>query len=188
MHYSPFALLDDDVIERAARIRLLCLAANGTLTDGRTLVDADGHRHKAFHDADARGLALLLGAGIRVAVITADATGIVAHWAGGSGIEVHAGIGDKAACLRGLRLRHALSAEEVAFVGSDLPDLACMQASGLAIAPANAHPLVAEAAQWLTRAEAGRGAVREACDGLLAAQGKLVGILHAHALQAETPA
>lgn len=188
MHYSPFALLDDDVIERASRVRLLCLAANGALTDGRTFVDADGRRQKAFHETDARGLALLLEHGIQVAIITTDATGIVAQWAKGIGIEVHAGIADKPASLRQLRLRRALAADEVAYIGGDLPDLACMQGSGLAIAPADAHSLVAESAQWLTRAEAGHGAVREACDGLLAAQGRLVGILQDHALKTEMSA
>ena len=124
MHYSPFALLDDDVIERASRVRLLCLAANGTLTDGRTLVDADGRRQKAFHETDARGLALLLEHGIRVAIITTDATGIVAQWAEGSGIEVHAGIADKPACLRQLRLQllHALRRAQHQPVFAELPE------------------------------------------------------------------
>ena len=48
-----------------------------------------------------------------------------------------------------------------------------MLAVGLAVAPADAHPLIAERVHWCTHAAGGRGAARELCDVLLAAQGKL---------------
>jgi len=44
---------------------------------------------------------------------------------------------------------------------------------GLAITVADAHPLVRAEAQWTTEAPGGRGAVREVCDGLLEARGRL---------------
>ena len=44
---------------------------------------------------------------------------------------------------------------------------------GLSVAVADAHPLLTPRANYVTRINGGRGAVREVCDLLLLAQGKL---------------
>ncbi len=44
---------------------------------------------------------------------------------------------------------------------------------GLSVAVADAHPLLIPRADYVTRIAGGRGAVREVCDLLLTAQGKL---------------
>jgi 3-deoxy-D-manno-octulosonate 8-phosphate phosphatase (KDO 8-P phosphatase) len=48
-----------------------------------------------------------------------------------------------------------------------------MSAAGFAVAPANAHPWVVERSHWRTKLAGGAGAVRELCDLILLAQGKL---------------
>ena len=60
--------------------------------------------------------------------------------------------------------------EAVACVGDDEPDLPIMQAAGLGIAVADAQPIVLEQADWRTSRGGGRGAVREVCDAIIAAQ------------------
>ena len=69
-----------------------------------------------------------------------------------------------------MRLRLPLAA--VACVGDDTPDVALMQAVGLAFAVADAHPDALAAADVVTRAPGGQGAVREVCDRLLAARAR----------------
>jgi 3-deoxy-D-manno-octulosonate 8-phosphate phosphatase (KDO 8-P phosphatase) len=70
-------------------------------------------------------------------------------------------------------LRHTGVREvEVAFVGDDLPDIPVMQRVGLAVAVGDATPEVKRAAHFVTRANGGRGAVREAVELILKAQGK----------------
>ena len=64
-------------------------------------------------------------------------------------------------------------------MGDDLIDLAVMARCGLAIAPANARPIVRERAHAVTEAAGGHGAVREAAEFILDAQGKLEGIFAA---------
>jgi 3-deoxy-D-manno-octulosonate 8-phosphate phosphatase (KDO 8-P phosphatase) len=61
--------------------------------------------------------------------------------------------------------------DAVAFMGDDFSDLGVLQAVGLAVAPANAHPWVRERVHWRTIAGGGVGAARELCDLLLASQG-----------------
>ena len=65
-------------------------------------------------------------------------------------------------------------------MGDDLIDLPVMTRCGLAIAPANARPVVKKRAHAVTAAAGGHGAVREAAELLLAAQGKLDGLVAAY--------
>jgi 3-deoxy-D-manno-octulosonate 8-phosphate phosphatase (KDO 8-P phosphatase) len=63
-----------------------------------------------------------------------------------------------------------LRAEQAAVMGDDLPDLPLMRRAGLALAVADAVPEVRAAADWVSAAAGGAGAVREACELIIAAQ------------------
>ena len=64
-----------------------------------------------------------------------------------------------------------ISANEIAFVGDDLPDLPIMRRVGLPIAVADAHETVLAKADMVTSAKGGNGAIREICEMILKAQG-----------------
>ena len=165
--------LPANLLQRAAKIRLAVFDVDGTLTDGRLHVGADGHETKVFHVHDGLGLKRLHANGVQVAIITARISHAVAVRAAELDIlHVYQGQADKRACLREILDALDLQPEQAAFVGDDLPDLAPMRLAGLAIAVANAHPWVAEQAHWQTRLAGGEGAAREVCDLLLIAQGK----------------
>jgi 3-deoxy-D-manno-octulosonate 8-phosphate phosphatase (KDO 8-P phosphatase) len=61
---------------------------------------------------------------------------------------------------------------QVAYIGDDLVDLSMMKRVGLPIAVADAVQEVKDAAEYVTQARGGRGAVREAAELILKAQGK----------------
>jgi 3-deoxy-D-manno-octulosonate 8-phosphate phosphatase (KDO 8-P phosphatase) len=171
----------DDLLARAARIRLACFDVDGTLTDGGLYYDATGAESKRFHVHDGLGLRLLGEHGIAVALVTARRGEVVAARARDLRIaHVHVDVRDKAACVRELAASLGLAAEAVAHMGDDLPDLPALLQAGFAVAPANAHPWVAERVHWRTRARGGDGAVRELCDLLLVAQGRRDAVLAAH--------
>ncbi|WP_147654164.1 KdsC family phosphatase [Vulcaniibacterium gelatinicum] len=179
---------DPALLARAARIRLLGLDVDGTLTDGRLYFDGEGRELKAFHVHDGQGLVLLRRAGVHVALVTARRSPMVERRAAELGIEAHMGVADKRACMETLRERLALAPEQVAFMGDDLPDLTALRHAGLAVAPADAHPWIAARVHWRTQARGGAGAVRELCDLLLLAQGRVEAILGesaAHAVPAD---
>ena len=177
MPYDPLAHVDAQIRERAARIGLVCLDVDGTLTDGRLYFDGDGREIKSFNVLDGQGLTQLRRFGIHVALITARPSLVAQKRGADLGLDTHIGVLDKLACMDELLARHGLERDQACFVGDDLPDLDCLRVAGLSVAPANAHPWIAEVVHWRTRARAGEGAVREVCDVLLAAQGHVPAIL-----------
>jgi 3-deoxy-D-manno-octulosonate 8-phosphate phosphatase (KDO 8-P phosphatase) len=163
--------LTDDVLARAARIRLACFDVDGTLTDGRLYLDSEGREQKTFHVQDGQGLVLLKRAGIEVAFITARGGTVAVARGRELGVQVFTGVKNKLARVRELGAGLGLGMEQVAFMGDDLPDVPAFREVGLAIAPADAHPWTAQYAHWRTRRCGGQGAAREACDLLLGTQG-----------------
>ncbi|MGA9343009.1 MAG: HAD family hydrolase [Rhodanobacteraceae bacterium] len=171
MPNSSLANPPPDVLERAARIRLAVFDVDGVLTDGHLWYADDGREIKAFHAHDGFGLKRLLANGIEVAIITGRSSPLVTERTAELGIaHVYQGQDDKPACLAQLLHALKLAPDQTAYTGDDLPDLAAMQQVGLALAVPSAHPWVRERCHWITRRDAGAGAVREVCDLILAAQ------------------
>jgi len=163
-----------DARARAARIKLAAFDIDGVMTDGGLHYTDGGGELKTFDVQDGLGLKLMQRAGLELAIVTGRSSGVVAARAADLGIEhVFQGVGDKAAAVAVLLERLGLDWAQCAFMGDDLIDLPAMSRCGLAIAPANARPVVSERAHLVTAASGGRGAVREAAEFILAAQNKL---------------
>jgi 3-deoxy-D-manno-octulosonate 8-phosphate phosphatase (KDO 8-P phosphatase) len=163
-----------EIYARAARIQLVVFDVDGVLTDGSLILGDDGREHKIFHVRDGLGLVLLREAGLHVAVISARSSRITAERLKTLGVEfVYQGREDKLTAFDELLARLRLERESAAYVGDDLLDLPVMARAGLALAVADAHPLVIEQAHWTTSSRGGRGAAREVCELILKAQGRL---------------
>ena len=163
-----------DLNTRAANIKLVAFDIDGVMTDGGLHYTDDGHELKTFNVQDGLGVVLLRRSGIRVAIITGRTSNVVSCRAKDLGVEhVFHGVGDKGAVSGQLLEQLGLQWSELAFMGDDLNDLPAMTRCGLAIAPANARQIVKERAHMVTEAGGGKGAVREAIEFILAAQGKL---------------
>lgn len=162
---------------KASKIKLLALDVDGVLTDGRLYFLEDGSEIKAFDTQDGHGIKMLQSAGVEVAIITGRTTNLVARRAQNLGIKhLYQGREDKVEALKDLLGLLRLTADQVAYMGDDLPDLSAITFAGLGLAPANAHAFVKTNANLVTQTEGGRGAVREVCDFILSAQGALEGI------------
>lgn len=156
-----------------AGIKMVILDVDGVLSDGTIILDEDGRESKGFSSRDGLGIYLLKRAGIDVAVISGRATRVVEHRARALDIkEVHQGIGDKLEVYQSVIASHGLQDAEVCYVGDDLIDLPVMKRVGFAAAPADAHPVVLEAAHWVAPSNGGRGAVREVIEEVLRAGGQ----------------
>ena len=149
------------------RVRMLLVDVDGTLTDGGLYYSAEGLTLKRFDVRDGLGLRLLAEAGVEVAIVSADDSPVTTARARKLGImRVVQGCADKGEAVRRILAEAGVEAGEACFMGDDLTDLAAFAEVGHTAAPADAVPQVRAAAQYVARARAGQGAVREVCDRL----------------------
>jgi len=162
------------IAARARRVRLAIFDVDGVLTDGTVHLSSRGEEVKAFNILDGLGLKMLGESGVKLALLSGRKSPIVALRAKELGItHVLQGIGDKLAAYEKLLARLRLAPAETAFMGDDLPDVPVLCRCGLALSVPNAPRFVRDRAHHVTERAGGRGAVREACELVMEAQGTL---------------
>jgi len=163
-----------DILQKAAQIRLVIFDVDGVLTDGRLYFGNDGNEFKAFHIRDGHGMKMLQNRGVAIAVISGRRATAVERRMADLGIRyVYLGIEDKLTAFEELLTRLELDAQQVAYVGDDVVDLPVMRRVGFAIAVQDADPFVKRHAHWQTPSAGGHGAARDVCELLLEARGQL---------------
>jgi 3-deoxy-D-manno-octulosonate 8-phosphate phosphatase (KDO 8-P phosphatase) len=136
---------------------------------------------KGFHAHDGTAISLARLAGIKAGLITKRISETVALRARDLKLEhVHQGIHDKRRCFEEVVRLEGIKPEEAAFVGDDLMDLPAMRAAGLAIAVKNARAEVRKEAHYVTPHAGGDGALRDAVEFILKAQGKWKKVIEAY--------
>lgn len=166
--------LNNDIIARAQKIKLVGFDVDGVLTNGGLFFGDDGQEYKAFNSRDGHGFKMLHDNGIQTAIITGRISKVVEHRAANLGINIiYQGQYDKAAALEQLIEKTGLTVEELAYVGDDIVDIPVLGRVGLAIAVNDAHPLVIKYSHWQTPSAGGYGAGRDVCEMLLKAKGLL---------------
>lgn len=149
-------------------IRLCAMDFDGVMTDNRVITDQDGREAVWANRGDGWGIARLKEAGVHVMVISTEENPVVAARCRKLKIECVHGSADKLAALQATARQHGLDPSEIAYIGNDVNDLACLEWVGAAFAVADAVPSVRTVAHYVTRAAGGGGAVRELCDLIIA--------------------
>lgn len=164
--------VDDLLIERAARVRMLVLDVDGVLTDGTLYFDNHGNEMKAFSTRDGLGMRALQKHGTVLAFITGRQSEIVNRRAAQLGVaHVYQGRNDKLNAFNDLLSDTGLEEQQVCYAGDDWVDIPVLDRVGLAVTVADADPVVKQRVHWITGRAGGHGAVREICDLILAARG-----------------
>jgi len=157
--------------DRCQKIEFLVSDVDGVLTDGRLIFDNQGIESKRFHVHDGTGIKLWQRAGGKFGILTSRSSHIVEVRAGELGINhIRQGIEQKLPALREMMAELGLEAEQVGYIGDDLPDLPVVQFAGLGVAVADACPELRRAAEFVTQLPGGHGAVRETIEMILKAQ------------------
>src|ERR1051326_3103233 len=185
---------------RAKKIKLLLFDVDGVLTDGKLFIfpapagaqqsvleKAAGYggqggfglhsttmvEAKGFHAHDGTAISLARLAGIKTGLITKRISETVAIRAHDLKLDhIYQGIQDKLGSFKEILQKEKISAEEACFVGDDVIDLPVMWNCGLAIAVANARDEVKRDAHYVTKHSGGDGALRDALEFILRAQGR----------------
>ena len=168
----------DHISKLATSIKLLLLDVDGVLTDGKLYFGNQGEELKAFNIYDGLGIKLLQRSGVQVGIVTGRQSQLVARRAADLGIHIVVqGREDKLTAIHELQKQHQFNIAEIAYMGDDLPDLTAIREVGLGMTVAHASDIIKSEAKWISTYTGGNGAVREACDLILAAQGSLEKII-----------
>ena len=144
---------------------------DGVLTDGTVQISSDGTETKSFSILDGMGLVRLHKAGVAVAWISGRPSGATTARATELKIpHLIQGRTDKLVALQELATKLALSPAQCAYMGDDDIDASAIAWAGIGIAPAEGMFAALAAADYVTVRPAGRGAVREICEHILASR------------------
>jgi len=199
---------------RAKKIKLLLLDVDGVMTDGTIFLfpappgmQAPGRPHsksdptlggygiqsesvveaKGFNAHDGTAISLAHLGGLKMGIITKRVSETVRLRARDLKIDhVYQGAADKLSCFREILEKEKLTADQAAYVGDDIIDLPVMRQVGLAIAVANAREDVKDESHIITDHRGGEGAVRDAVEYILKAQGTYEKCVNAY-IDARTP-
>jgi 3-deoxy-D-manno-octulosonate 8-phosphate phosphatase (KDO 8-P phosphatase) len=168
--------VNENVQARASKIRLLLMDVDGVLTDGRLYFIPDGAgamvEFKAFDSQDGIGLQWCQWKGIRTGVISGRNSPATIERARQAKMNyVYQGHTEKIPIINEILADAKVGIEEVAYIGDDLTDVVVFHRVGFAVATANARPEVKKEAHYVTAARGGSGAVREAIEVIMRAQG-----------------
>ena len=152
-------------------IKMFVMDVDGTLTDGKIYMSANGELMKAFNIKDGYAIARLRDYGIEPVIITGRKSEIVSQRCAELKIaELHQGIENKSYKLRDVCKKYSINLSQVAYIGDDLNDLSCMKICGYSACPSDAMIQVKESVNYVCKAKGGEGAVREYIDFLLSKQ------------------
>ncbi|MCP3868952.1 MAG: 3-deoxy-manno-octulosonate-8-phosphatase KdsC [Gammaproteobacteria bacterium] len=170
-----------EILKRAAGIKLLIFDVDGVLTDGSLYLGNDGEEFKAFNSKDGLGMKMVQATGVAIGIITARNSQLVSRRMKSLGIEhIYQGKSNKLSAFEDLKDKIGLPNEQIAYVGDDVVDLPIMGQVGLAVGVSDGHKFVNRHAHWITTSSGGRGAAREVCELLMEAQGTLKSTLESY--------
>jgi 3-deoxy-D-manno-octulosonate 8-phosphate phosphatase (KDO 8-P phosphatase) len=160
------------IIAKARAIKLFILDVDGVLTDGTIYYGKDGIEMKGFHIYDGFGIKLLQKTGVEVAIISGKNSDAVRRRLEDLKLQhVYLGHEDKLIPYAELKQKLQLRDHAIAYMGDDLLDLPILCRAGLSISVPQAPRHLHQHVDLITNKKGGKGAVREACEFIMEAQG-----------------
>lgn len=163
--------MDKDLLERAKKIKLLLMDCDGVLTDGKLYFGENGESLKVFHVRDGQGIVDWHKAGFLSGIISGRSSKIVERRANELGIKfIRQGSHNKVNDFEDILEETGLLAEDVAYIGDDIPDIPLLRIVGFSVTVADAASELFDNVHFITEKSGGNGAVRQLCDLLLNAK------------------
>ncbi|AUH41022.1 acylneuraminate cytidylyltransferase [Streptomyces sp. CMB-StM0423] len=145
----------------------IVLDFDGTQTDDRVYIDAEGRELVAVHRGDGLGIAALRRAELKLLILSSEKNPVVAARARKLHLPVLHGVDRKDIALKQWCEEEGIAPERVLYVGNDVNDLPCFGLVGWPVAVAGAHAIVRDAARAVTSTPGGDGAIREIASWIL---------------------
>lgn len=155
-----------------SRINFILLDIDGVLTDGTLHYLPTGDVIKVFHAHDGYGIERGKKSGIKFGLISGRNADANMHRARRLRIEeIYQDCKDKVSAYEEIRKKYNLEPENFCFVGDDVFDIPLLKTIAFSCAPPEAIEEVCREVHYITKASAGKGAVREVIDLIMKKRG-----------------
>ncbi|WP_285010949.1 KdsC family phosphatase [Pedobacter faecalis] len=160
-------------LQKLDAIKTLIFDVDGVLTNGDIIASETGEYLRTFNIKDGYALQLAVKRGFLIAVISGGYGAAMRRRFDGLGIqEIFLGVSDKVSVLKDIISRHHLSANEILYMGDDIPDYQVMQMVGLPVCPADAAVEIKAISQYISPCNGGKAAVRDVVEKVMRVQNK----------------
>ncbi len=154
-------------------ITTFILDVDGVLTDGRLLISESGELLRTMNAKDGYAIKAALQKGFKICIITGGTNEGVKGRLEGLGIkDVFLNASDKMIQIDQYVAKHNLKAENIVYMGDDMPDVPAVQFAGLGCCPQDAIPEIKAVSQYISHKNGGDACVRDIIEQVMKAQGK----------------
>lgn len=162
-------MIDHDL----TKIRAIAFDVDGVLSSSTVELASDGQPARTVNIKDGYALQLAAKSGLQLAIITGGQSEAVKKRYEKLGItDIYMGVAVKIKTFQAWLASHGLAADEVAFMGDDIPDYEVMKACGCPCCPADAAAEIKDISTYISPRQGGDGCVRDVVEQILRAQGK----------------
>lgn len=146
---------------------------DGVLTDGKLHISSDGELLRQMNVKDGYALKAAIDNGFHVCIISGGKNDGVKTRLQNLGInEVYLGVADKIEVFENYLKKHQIDAQNVLYMGDDIPDYWVMKKVGLAACPQDAVPEIKSICRYISHKKGGKGAVRDVLEQVMKVQNK----------------
>lgn len=160
------------MLNQLSHIKAFVFDVDGVLTDGSVHVTETGEQLRRFSIKDGYAVQLAVKRGFPIAIISGGRSQSVVSRLQGLGIkDIYIGVETKMDAFEEFLLIHDLHAEQVVYMGDDIPDYPVMQKVGLPVCPADAAEEIKAISTYISPKNGGEGCVRDIVEKVLKVQG-----------------
>jgi len=154
-------------------ISAFILDVDGVLTDGMVTTLADGDQVRRMNIKDGYALQHAVKKGYHISIISGGKSESVRIRLNTLGItEVNLGCKNKIEVFEKLQKEYNLSADQILYMGDDIPDYKVMKKVGFAACPSDAAEEIKGISDYISPKKGGEGCVRDVVEQVLKLQGK----------------
>lgn len=159
--------------EELSKIKGFVFDVDGVLSHNVLTLSPEGDPLRTANMKDGYAIMYAIRLGFPIGIITGGKTQDMLGRLNRLGItQIYMGTLDKVPCLYDFLEKNNLTAEEILYMGDDIPDYNVMTKVGLAVCPNDAAPEIKEISAYISQKNGGEGCVRDVMEQVLRSQGK----------------
>lgn len=146
---------------------------DGVLTDGRVIVTSEGEMYRQMDTKDGFAIKQALKRGFKIGIISGGTNEGVRKRLELLGVnKVYLGENEKISAFEDFLAQYNIDAEQVLYMGDDIPDIPVMKLAGVSTCPSDSATDVKQLADYISHKKGGKGCVREIIEQVLRVQSK----------------